>query len=105
MSVAGLCLAAGGSSRLGRPKQLLPWGEATLLQTSVRGLLRAPLSCLTVVLGADAPAAAASLEPFSADERFSAVVNERWADGMSCFSSAETEERLQCCAATAIICI
>ena len=52
MPVAGLCLAAGGASRLGRPKQLLPWGEATLLQTCVRGLLRAPLSCLTVVLGA-----------------------------------------------------
>ncbi len=30
-SVAGLVLAAGGSSRLGRPKQLLPFGEATLL--------------------------------------------------------------------------
>jgi molybdenum cofactor cytidylyltransferase len=29
--VAGLVLAAGGSSRLGRPKQLLPYGERTLL--------------------------------------------------------------------------
>lgn len=29
--VAGLVLAAGGSSRLGRPKQLLPYGSATLL--------------------------------------------------------------------------
>jgi molybdenum cofactor cytidylyltransferase len=29
--VAGLVLAAGGSSRLGQPKQLLPYGEATLL--------------------------------------------------------------------------
>ena len=83
MPVAGLCLAAGGASRLGRPKQLLPWGEATLLQTCVRVLLRAPLSCLTVVLGANAPAAAASLEAFSADERFSTVVNERWAEGMA----------------------
>jgi molybdenum cofactor cytidylyltransferase len=31
MSVAGLVLAAGGSRRLGQPKQLLPYGEATLL--------------------------------------------------------------------------
>lgn len=30
-SVAGLVLAAGGSSRLGRPKQTLPYGESTLL--------------------------------------------------------------------------
>jgi molybdenum cofactor cytidylyltransferase len=29
--VTGLVLAAGGSSRLGRPKQLLPYGAATLL--------------------------------------------------------------------------
>jgi molybdenum cofactor cytidylyltransferase len=29
--VTGLVLAAGGSRRLGRPKQLLPYGEATLL--------------------------------------------------------------------------
>jgi CTP:molybdopterin cytidylyltransferase MocA len=30
--VAGLVLAAGGSSRLGRPKQLLPYGDGTLLE-------------------------------------------------------------------------
>jgi molybdenum cofactor cytidylyltransferase len=29
--VTGLVLAAGGSKRLGRPKQLLPYGQATLL--------------------------------------------------------------------------
>ena len=29
--VTGLVLAAGGSLRLGRPKQLLPYGDATLL--------------------------------------------------------------------------
>ena len=29
--VAGLVLAAGGSKRLGQPKQLLPYGRATLL--------------------------------------------------------------------------
>ena len=29
--VTGLVLAAGGSSRLGQPKQLLPYGDATLL--------------------------------------------------------------------------
>ena len=31
MFVTGLVLAAGGSKRLGAPKQLLPYGEATLL--------------------------------------------------------------------------
>ena len=32
MSIAALILAAGSSSRLGSPKQLLPWGEGPLLQ-------------------------------------------------------------------------
>jgi molybdenum cofactor cytidylyltransferase len=38
--VAGLVLAAGGSRRLGRPKQLLPYGGATLLD-HVLGTARA----------------------------------------------------------------
>jgi molybdenum cofactor cytidylyltransferase len=38
--VAGLVLAAGGSSRLGQPKQLLPYGDATLLD-HVLGIARA----------------------------------------------------------------
>ena len=38
--VAGLVLAAGGSSRLGQPKQLLPFGGATLLD-HVLGTARA----------------------------------------------------------------
>ena len=38
--VAGLVLAAGGSARLGQPKQLLPYGSATLLD-HVLGTARA----------------------------------------------------------------
>jgi molybdenum cofactor cytidylyltransferase len=38
--VSGLVLAAGGSSRLGQPKQLLPYGEGTLLG-HVLGVARA----------------------------------------------------------------
>ena len=39
-AVAGLVLAAGGSRRLGRPKQLLPYGDGTLLD-HVLGTARA----------------------------------------------------------------
>ncbi|MDX1467702.1 MAG: NTP transferase domain-containing protein, partial [Acidimicrobiia bacterium] len=31
MSTAAIVLAAGGSRRLGRPKQLEPWGDTNLL--------------------------------------------------------------------------
>ena len=49
--VAGLVLAAGGSSRLGQPKQLLPYGASTLLD-HVLGVARAcPFAQLVCVIG------------------------------------------------------
>jgi molybdenum cofactor cytidylyltransferase len=52
--VSGLVLAAGGSSRLGRPKQLLPFGEATLLDHTL-GVARAcGFDQLVCVLGGGA---------------------------------------------------
>lgn len=47
--VSGLVLAAGGSSRLGRPKQLLPYGPGTLLDQvlgTARGCRFAQLLCV-----------------------------------------------------------
>jgi molybdenum cofactor cytidylyltransferase len=49
--VAGLVLAAGGSSRLGRPKQLLPYGEGTLLEHVVGNARSCGFDQLVVVLG------------------------------------------------------
>jgi molybdenum cofactor cytidylyltransferase len=50
----GLVLAAGGSSRLGQPKQLLPYGEATLLDHTL-GVARAcGFDQLVCVLGGGA---------------------------------------------------
>jgi molybdenum cofactor cytidylyltransferase len=52
--VSGLVLAAGGSSRLGQPKQLLPFGEATLLDHTL-GVARAcGFDQLVCVLGGGA---------------------------------------------------
>ena len=52
--VAGLVLAAGGSSRLGRPKQLLPLHGSTLLDHTV-GIARAcEFDQLLVAIGGDA---------------------------------------------------
>ncbi|MGF1667213.1 MAG: NTP transferase domain-containing protein [Acidimicrobiia bacterium] len=52
--IAGLILAAGGSRRLGRPKQLEPWGgEATLLGTVIEATKGFGLDELWVVLGAE----------------------------------------------------
>lgn len=54
MTMAALVLAAGGSSRLGRPKQLEPWGETTLLGHVVDEVRGYSLDEIWVVLGANA---------------------------------------------------
>ena len=52
--VAGVVLAAGGSRRLGTPKQVLPYGNGTLLGATVQAARRCPFSQLIVTLGAAA---------------------------------------------------
>jgi molybdenum cofactor cytidylyltransferase len=61
-TVAGLVLAAGGSRRLGAPKQLLPLGGATLLDRTL-GVARAcGFGQLICVLGPDADAVRAAVD-------------------------------------------
>lgn len=52
--VTGLVLAAGGSSRLGQPKQLLPFGSGTLLGHVVRVARACPFDQRLCVIGGDA---------------------------------------------------
>lgn len=47
-----ILLAAGGSTRLGRPKQLLHWDGTTLLRSTIKSLVTAGCERLIVVLGA-----------------------------------------------------
>jgi molybdenum cofactor cytidylyltransferase len=49
--VAGLILAAGGSSRLGRPKQTLPYGDTTLLGHVLGSARACGFDQLVVALG------------------------------------------------------
>lgn len=54
MSTAAVVLAAGGSRRLGRTKQLEPWGSATLLGHVVSRTFEFGVDEVWVVLGHDA---------------------------------------------------
>jgi molybdenum cofactor cytidylyltransferase len=51
--IAALILAAGGSRRLGRPKQLEPWGSTTLLGHVIDLVETLPVDETWVVVGAD----------------------------------------------------
>jgi molybdenum cofactor cytidylyltransferase len=52
--VTGLVLAAGGSSRLGAPKQLLPYGDGTLLDHVLNTARACPFDQLVTVIGGSA---------------------------------------------------
>lgn len=49
--IAGILLAAGESTRMGRLKALLPWRGTTLLQSQLAAMAEAALSPLIVILG------------------------------------------------------
>lgn len=72
-------LAAGGSRRLGRPKQLLDWAGRPLLEQVVAAVHRWPARPVVVVLGAQAEEI---LERVDFGEA-SAVVNPEWEDGIA----------------------
>jgi CTP:molybdopterin cytidylyltransferase MocA len=80
--LASIVLAAGASSRMGRPKMLLPVGGQTLLAAAVAPHLEAGIGKVVVVLGAGA-ARIAREAGLPGDPRLEVVVNRRWRDGMS----------------------
>lgn len=77
-SCALLVLAAGGSRRMGRPKQLLPVDGQPLLRHVVKTVLSAPVSPVIVVLGARAAEIAPCLDGLAVQ----VATNEHWAEGM-----------------------
>ncbi len=77
--VAGLVLAAGGSRRLGRPKQLLPFGDATLLDHTVAAARACDFDQLLIAVGGEADAVRARVNLAGAD----VVVNPGFGAGCS----------------------
>lgn len=77
--VAGVILAAGGSSRFGEIKQLLPWKNKNIINTVVETAALAGLDPILVVLGANAGLIQASLD----NETIQVVTNPDWDKGQS----------------------
>lgn len=79
---AAVVLAAGQSTRMGRAKQLLPWGDTTLLGEVVRRLQTASVSDIVVVTGAEREAVEARLAPaLQTEPRLRLVFNPDFAAG------------------------
>src|SRR3990172_9391685 len=73
---SAILLAAGESTRMGRPKALLPWGDQTLIEYQVQELFAAGVDDLVVVLGH----AAEEVRPHVPPEA-RVVVNEAYRQG------------------------
>jgi molybdenum cofactor cytidylyltransferase len=71
--VAALLLAAGLSTRMGRPKPLLPWGEEPLVVYQVRQLAQAGAAPIIVVTGHARAAVEAALRDTGAIPVFNAA--------------------------------
>lgn len=72
-------LAAGSSSRLGKPKQLLQWKGKTLIERTVDEATAALLFPIVVITGAEAENVSAVLQ----NKKATIVKNEAWQLGMA----------------------
>jgi molybdenum cofactor cytidylyltransferase len=72
-----LLLAAGSSSRMGQPKQLLQWGEQTLIEHQIQTLLQTG-NPVNVVLGSNSDIILPVIQQFPA----TIAINTDWESGM-----------------------
>lgn len=77
--IAAVVLAAGGSRRLGRPKQLEPWGRTTLLGHVVERARAFPVDEIWVVLGADSAEVLSSVDLSGCG----VIENPGWEEGLA----------------------
>lgn len=77
--IAALVLAAGASRRLGRPKQLEPWGPTTLLGHVLDLVAGFPVDESWVVIGANADEVLTEI----GDRPMGVVENPEWEEGLA----------------------
>lgn len=80
MSVGIAILAAGSSSRMGEPKQLLRLGGETLLDKSVAAAINSRCSPIVLTLGANYREI---LHKTELSKAVTVVINEQWQEGLS----------------------
>ncbi|MBL3657652.1 nucleotidyltransferase family protein [Fulvivirga sediminis] len=83
-----IILAAGASSRLGEPKQLLPYHEAPLLQHTINEANAISSFSSILVLGANAAEIKKAIDP----KNFKIIFNNEWQKGMGSSLSIAMKE-------------
>lgn len=73
-----LILAAGASLRMGKPKQLLPWGTNTLLENAINSAKEANNDGVYVILGANK----AIIKEQVTDKKVTFITNSAWESGL-----------------------
>src|SRR5437868_4439487 len=76
--IAAVILAAGGSTRMGQPKQLLRYKGETMLRRSAHVALLAGYDPVIIVLGSEAN----SMRQELSEIPVGIVVNENWLEGL-----------------------
>ena len=76
--ITGILLAAGLSTRMGTPKQLLPFGNSTMIETVIDNLLQSKLGEVIVVIGHQADLIRSTIK----SEPVQIVFNPNFCDGM-----------------------
>lgn len=82
-----LLLAAGSSSRMGSPKQLLPWGKLTLVEHQIETLLKTG-NPVNVVLGANSNLVLPLIKKYKINIFF----NSNWKNGMGTSIASGAEQ-------------
>lgn len=98
--VAGVVLAAGGSSRMGRPKQLIVHEGEPLVTRAAAAALEAGARPVIVVLGADADEIRPALTGL---DGVIVVVNSEWETGLASSLTAGLRAALQSDACTGVL--
>jgi len=83
--ISAVVLAAGESKRMGQPKMILPWAEATVIGKVVKTLIEAGIDQIVVVTGSARNEVEHALDGYSVDIEF----NQEYASG-EMLKSAQT---------------
>ena len=78
--IVGIILSAGESKRMGKPKQLLPWGKSVILQQVIDNASNSHLGMILLVLGSHADEIACKIKISS---KIRIVINRDFKEGMS----------------------